>query len=273
MKRRILLGLIVCLALCCLFGTAMAAYDPLKVSMSLSQNKFTETQSITVSITVSNTGEGDMPGPVTLYYPNGNQVEEFGSPTLTVGSSQSWSGTWKVTQKQLEAGKITFKIKYSIYDDDGELLNKTKNFSKAITYTAESDTSTSNPAAGDSTTTTSSTAAGKVQVEINRTITPPIASKGQEVSVVYDVVNAGEVDITNVTIKENSSISKTSGTIASIKAGERGSYTFTVKMGTKNLTSQPTITYKANGKTQSTKKEKATIQYGEVNLERYAGRR
>lgn len=266
MKRRILLGLIVCLALCCLFGTAMAAYDPLKVSMSLSQTKFTETQSITVSITVSNTGEGDMPGPVTLYYPNGNQVEEFGSPTLTVGSSQSWSGTWKVTQKQLEAGKITFKIKYSVYDDDGELLNKTKNFSKAITYTAESDTSTSNPAAGDSTTTTSSTAAGKVQVEINRTITPPIASKGQEVSVVYDVVNAGEVDITNVTIKENSSISKTSGTIASIKAGERGSYTFTVKMGTKNLTSQPTITYKANGKTQSTKKEKATIQYGEVNL-------
>ena len=102
MKRRILLGLIVCLALCCLFGTAMAAYDPLKVSMSLSQNKFTETQSITVSITVSNTGEGDMPGPVTLYYPNGNQVEEFGSPTLTVGSSQSWSGTWKVTQKQLD---------------------------------------------------------------------------------------------------------------------------------------------------------------------------
>ena len=81
MKRRILLGLIVCLALCCLFGTAMAAYDPLKVSMSLSQNKFTETQSITVSITVSNTGEGDMPGPVTLYYPNGKQVEEFGSPT------------------------------------------------------------------------------------------------------------------------------------------------------------------------------------------------
>ena len=201
MKRRILLGLIVCLALCCLFGTAMAAYDPLKVSMSLSQTKFTETQSITVSITVSNTGEGDMPGPVTLYYPNGNQVEEFGSPTLTVGSSQSWSGTWKVTQKQLEAGKITFKIKYSVYNDDGELLNKTKNFSKAITYTAESDTSTSNPAAGDSTTTTSSTAAGKVQVEINRTITPPIASKGQEVSVVYDVVNAGEVDITNVTIK------------------------------------------------------------------------
>lgn len=231
--------------LCCLCGAALAASDPLKVSMDLSQNKFSATQDITVTITVANTGEGDMPGPVTLYYPNGKQVEEFGSPTLTVGQQQSWSGTWSVTQKQLEAGKITFKLKYSIYDDNGELVNKTKNFSKAIIYSG---------------------ASAQAQVEINRTITPTTAQKGQEVTVVYDVINAGEVDITDVTIKENSTISKSSATLGDVPAGGRASHTFTVKMGSKDLTSQPTITYKVDGKTLSAKKDKAVIKNGQVNL-------
>lgn len=248
MKRRFLIGLMVCVALCCLCVAASAATDPLKFAMELSQTKFTTTQEITVSITVSNAGEEDMPGPVTLYYPNGQVVEEFGNPTLAVGASQSWSGTWMVTQKQLEAGKITFKVKYSMYNDDGELTNKTKNFSLPITYE------------------TASAEDAKVQVEINRTITPTVAEKGQEVNVIYDVVNAGEVEITDVTIKENSSISKSTGTIASIPAGEKASYTFTVTMGTKNLTSQSIITYKANGKTLAAQKDKATIKYGQVNL-------
>ncbi|MBR7175470.1 MAG: hypothetical protein IKD50_13725, partial [Clostridia bacterium] len=118
-----------------LCGTAaLAADDPLKVSMALETNQFSEPKEITVSISVSNVGESDMPGPVTLYYPSGKQVEDFGSPTLSVGSIKSWSGRWKVTQAELDAGRITFKIKYSIYNDDGELVNKTKNFSKKIIY-------------------------------------------------------------------------------------------------------------------------------------------
>jgi len=245
MKRRFLIGLMAVMVLCCLCGAALAASDPLKVSMDLSQNKFSATQDITVTITVANTGEGDMPGPVTLYYPNGKQVEEFGSPTLTVGQQQSWSGTWSVTQKQLDAGKITFKLKYSIYDDNGELVNKTKNFSKAIIYSG---------------------ASAQAQVEVNRTITPTTAQKGQEVTVVYDVINAGDVDITDVTIKENSTISKSSATLGSVPAGGRASHTFTVKMGSKDLTSQPTITYKVDGKTMSAKKDKAVIKNGQVNL-------
>ena len=245
MKRRFLIGLMAVMVLCCLCGAALAASDPLKVSMDLSQNKFSATQDITVTITVANTGEGDMPGPVTLYYPNGKQVEEFGSPTLAVGQQQSWSGTWSVTQKQLDAGKITFKLKYSIYDDNGELVNKTKNFSKAIIYSG---------------------ASAQAQVEVNRTITPTTAQKGQEVTVVYDVINAGDVDITDVTIKENSTISKSSAALGSVPAGGRASHTFTVKMGSKDLTSQPTITYKVDGKTMSAKKDKAVIKNGQVNL-------
>lgn len=243
MKRRLITALVVVAALVCLCAVACADVNPLKVSMELSTSKFSAPKEITVSIQVSNVGEGDMPGAATLYYPDGKQVEEFGSPTLSVGASKSWSGTWKVTQAQLDAGKITFKLKYPMYNEDGELVNKSYSFSKAITYTG-----------------------AVANVEINRTIAPTTAQKGQEVTITYEVVNAGTVDVTDVSIKENSSISSKKGAIEKVAAGEKASYSFTVKMGTKNLTSQATITYKANGKTQTVKKEAATIKYGQVNL-------
>ena len=139
-RKRLFLALALGIALVLLCASAALADDPMKVSMELSTTKFTGPKTITVSITVTNVGDGDMPGPVTLYYPSGKQVEAFGSPTLSVGASKNWSGDWTVTQKELDAGKITFKIKYSVYgddvDDEGEpkLLNKTKNFSKKIQY-------------------------------------------------------------------------------------------------------------------------------------------
>lgn len=244
MMKRVLVCLVAVLMLTMgLCAVACAASDNIKIDMDLSTTTFTEPKEITVSIQVSNTGETDMPGPVTLYYPNGKQVEEFGSPTLAVGTSKSWSGTWAVTQKQLEAGKITFKLKYAIENDAGELVNKTKNFSYPIVYTG-----------------------AVASVEINRTITPATARQGQEVTVTYDVVNTGNVEVTGVSIKENSSISSKKGTIDSVPAGEKRSYSFTVTMKKKNLTSQATITYKAGGKSYTEKKEAATIKYGEVKL-------
>lgn len=226
-----------------LTAAACAAGEGPKLSMELSSYTFTEPTAITVSIQVTNPDETDMPGPVTLYYPDGTAVEEFGSPTLAAGASKSWSGTWQVTQSQLEEGKVTFQLRYSILDDDGSTINKGKNFSRVITYAGAVST-----------------------VEINRTITPTTARKGQEVSVTYDVVNTGNVDITDVSIKENSGISSKVGTIDAVAPGQKGSYTFTVKMGSKNLTSQATITYKAGGKTETVKKEAATIKHGEVKL-------
>ena len=104
-RKRLWLALALCIALILLVtGSALAANDSLKFNMELSSSKFTEPKTITVSITVSNAGESDLPGPVTLYYPSGKQVEEFGSPTLTVGSSKNWSGPWSVTQKELDEG-------------------------------------------------------------------------------------------------------------------------------------------------------------------------
>ena len=244
MKRRLLVCLLAILMLTMgVFAMAGAASDNVKIDMALSTTTFTEPKEITVSIQVSNTGETDMPGPITLYYPNGKQVEEFGSPVLTVGTSKTWSGTWAVTQKQLEAGRITFKLKYSVENDAGELVNKTKNFSYPVTYTG-----------------------AVAAVEINRSVSPSTAREGQQVTVTYDVVNTGNVEVTDVSIKEHSSISSKKGTIASVPAGEKVSYTFTTTMKKKDLTSSATITYKAGGKSFTEKKEETTIKYGEVKL-------
>ena len=248
-RKRLLLALVLGIALVLLCASAALADDPMKVSRELSTNKFSAPKSITVSITVTNVGDVDMPGPVTLYYPSGKKVEEFGSPTLAVGASKNWSGEWTVTQKELEAGKITFKIKYSVYsdevDENGEntLVNKTKNFSKKIQYTGADP-----------------------ELEIERTIMPQTAQKGQEVSVTYEITNVGPVDVSGITIKENTTISTKSGTIDSIAAGETGKYTFTAVMGTKDLTSSAPISYKAGGKTFTSKVDSATVKYGEVKL-------
>lgn len=245
MKQRLIVCLVVIMTvLFALAGVASAnAVDNYNIAIELSSTKFAEPKEITASIKVTNVGETDMPGPVTLYYPNGKQVEEFGSPTLAAGASKTWSGTWKVTQTQLDNGKITFKLKYSLYNDAGELINKTLNFGQEIEYTG-----------------------AVTNVEINRTITPTTARKGQEVTVTYDVINAGNVDVTDVTIKEHANISGKNGTIESIPAGEKASYTFTTNMGTKDLTSQATITYRAGGKTLTDKKAAATIKFGEIKL-------
>ena len=243
MKRRLIVITLAALALIALVCCAHAEYDPLKVSMELSTNRFTEPKEITVTIRVTNTGEDDMSGPVKLFYPNGKQVMDFGEPVLTVGTSQSWKGKWKVTQEQLDARKLTFSIQYPIVNDDMQTVEKTLRFSKTLILESAIP-----------------------QVVITRTITPTMATKGQIVTIVYEVANTGLIDIQNVRITENKSISGKAGTIAEIKAGAKESYTFEATMNTSNLTSSPAIRYEANGKVYTDSKENVTITYRQVNL-------
>lgn len=243
-RKRLWLALALCIALILLAtGSALAANDSLKFNMELSSSKFTEPKTITVSITVSNAGESDLPGPVTLYYPSGKQVEEFGSPTLTVGSSKNWSGPWSVTQKELDEGKITFIVRYSAYNDEGELKSYAAGITKHIQYSG-----------------------AEPELDVKRTIVPQTAAEKQEVSVIYEITNTGASDVSSVTIKENASIAKDSASIGTIKVGDTAKHIFTVKMAKKDLTSAATISYKAGGKSYTTKVDSATIKYGKVNL-------
>ena len=233
------------LALCApvLCAQAEQTTGIINYTLELSNNRFTHPDVVTVTIRATNVSDQDMPGPVTLYYPNGDQVEEFGNPTLAAGQSQSWTGTWEITENELQRGRLTFGLRWYEYNDAGELGQRGVDFSKTIIF-VEAEPS----------------------VEVNRYITPSMAREGQEVNVVYEIVNTGTVDITNVTIRENSDISKSSGIIQIVSAGERASYTFTVKMGKKDLTSSANITYRAGNSTGTLSKEETVIKYGDIKL-------
>ena len=101
---------------------------------------------------------------------------------------------------------------------------------------------------------------------MKRSIIPQTASDGQEVSVIYEITNNGSADVSSVSIKENASIAKDSASIGSIKAGDTAKHVFTVKMGKKDLTSSATVSFKAGGKSYTSKVENATIKYGKINL-------
>lgn len=243
-KRRLLLALAVGLILTlCIVFSASAADNPLKLTMEFSDTVFSEPKTITVSISVTNTGETEMPGAVTLYYPSGKQVEEFGAPVLEAGASKKWTGTWKVTSQQLTEGKIGFKIKYSEYNEEGKLVSKAKSFSRAITYEV--------PQPG---------------ISINRVILPTTATQGQEVTVTYEITNTGNVDVTDLTIKENNSVSNKAANVGTVAVGETVPYSFSVTMGKKDLTSNAAVTYKAAGKAYTEKVGDATVTYGQVKL-------
>ena len=127
-------------------ASSQAAGDLLKFDMELSSSRFTGPMTITVSITVTNVGDKDLPGPVKLYYPDAKEVEEFGSPKLAAGAAKNWIGSWTVTQKELEAGKISFIVRYSDYDENGELKTFAKSISRRIQYTADEPTYVPTPA-------------------------------------------------------------------------------------------------------------------------------
>ncbi len=243
-KRNLLLALALGLMLVLLFAVSASAASQLECKGELPGGySFTEPTEITVSIVVSNSGDEEMPGPVKLYYPSLEQVEEFGSPTLAAGSSRNWEGTWKVTQAELNAGEIDFYVYYPVKDENGELKNKAKKLSFKISYTGS-----------------------EPELTITRTILPKLAAKNQEVSIIYEIANVGAAEVTNVTIKENADISSTAGAIKSIQPGETGKYVFTAKMGTKDLTSSAAIGYKAGGKSYSANVEADTVKYGTPEL-------
>ncbi len=248
MRQKVFLLILLCALLVGILGVAQA-YDPIAVTMDLSKNEFTGPGDVTVSIKVSNVGDDRMPGPVYLFYPDGKTVSDFGdggAVTLDIGVFRTWTGTWRVTQKQLEDGKITFGVKYPVPNEDGsDLVWKNKYFNKAIIYK------------------------GAVPgLEVTRTLSAQMARKDQKVTVTYDLTNTGNVALTNITLTENKSISTKKATIKSLPANSSQKVSFEVTMGDKNLTSSATVTYKATGSNETLKKtiEAQTITLGEANL-------
>lgn len=233
------------LGLVSIAGAESAASNdmPIHVEMEFSKDRFTGPETITIAIRVTNVTDEKFTSPVSMLDPNGNIIEAFGTPLLDAGASQTCTITWDVTQADLDAGKLVFRVRYPQKDENGVISNISRNCVKRIVQLE-----------------------AEPEIQVSRSITPGIARKGQEVSVVYEIRNVGTVDVTGVRIKEASGVSSSKASVGTIPAGEKKSHTFTVTMGTKNITSNATITYSANGKSYTEKVADATIKYGTVNL-------
>lgn len=218
----------VLLALIMLFSAqaALAAGDPIDVTISLSPESLSAPGKVDVSIRVANVSGADMTAPVTLYDPLGKVVAGFGdggSALLKAEEFRTVSGSWSVTQDQLDAGEVVYTAKYK----DAAGKDVSVKAAAPIAYTGET-----------------------VDLQVSRTLSPEVVRAGTTASVVYELYNAGTVDLSAIKVTEKIA-SKNPQSVQTLKAGEKKTLTFTAKMGSNDLKSSAKITYKAAGDTKS----------------------
>ena len=239
---RVGLALLLAALFLVLGASALAAEtDPIEFTMEINPSSLTAPGEVKVSLRVANTGSEDMVDPVTLYDPDGKVVASFGdggSYILSAGSFRTWEGAWNVTQEQLDAGEFSYTVKYHLPDENGELVEMSRSAVAQVNFTGE-----------------------RVRLSVSRTITPEVARSGSTVSVVYELYNSGNVDLTDIQVKEK--IARTAQTVKSLPAGQKSTLTFTSKIGNADLASSASITYKAKG---STKTLKETVAVAAIPL-------
>ncbi|MCR5565753.1 MAG: hypothetical protein K6F61_02790 [Clostridiales bacterium] len=133
-----LIMLCITAAACAATGLALAQETKITMQIVREEDKLPITAGVTVgerlrvTITVENTTEQDFPGKMVMYDPAGNLVADFPEPELKTGERVECTGTWTVTEQDAEDGRITYTIRYSYRDEDGQARTKLKHFSKKI---------------------------------------------------------------------------------------------------------------------------------------------
>lgn len=87
--------------------------EQLAIYADLAETELSNPKEVEVTLTVRNLADEDRPGPLTLYYPDGTQITDFGAPILKANEQLEWTGTWFVTQEQINAGKVQFGVRYT----------------------------------------------------------------------------------------------------------------------------------------------------------------
>lgn len=246
-KYRMLVLCLLFAAVMLLVGTAFAD-DPIVTSIEISPNKLSSPGTVTVTISISNSGDTDMKEPVYLYDPAATLVTSFGnggSATLKAGETKTWTGEYEVNSRTLESGSIVYFIKYTVYNENGQAETK----KDTIRGNISSETASTG-------------------IEVERVISSTVAKEGDNLTVTYSIKNTGNVSMTDVTIQENTDISKEKQTIPELPAGKTAKLEYKVTMGKANLTSGATITYNTEAASglQTYTVENQTISYGNPSL-------
>ena len=216
------LGLLLLALALALVLPASAEYDPITTSSACVPNTLVEPGPVDVTIKVYNSGDTDMQSPMTLYDPNGEAVENFVDVTLAAGQSQSWNGTWNVSQEEMAEGKLRFALRYEL-DAGGTAVQVNKTIAVSIQQDAPAPSLTA-----------------------SYTVTPNPAQEGAEVTLTYTLSNTGNVAVTNVQIT-NEELTDERINISRIETGERVTREFVYEMGDEAVTFKPKVTYRADG--------------------------
>lgn len=200
--------------------TGAADENPIRVSSLSEPQSVISPQEVDITIKVYNSAQTDLQEKITLYDPVGTPVETYEG--LKGEQSVTYQGKWNVTAAEIEKGKISFYIRYTVPTDDGlkEVLN-----SVPVTIQTE---------------------AAAPQLTATYTVSPQSARPGQTVSVAYTLSNTGNIELRNIAIK-NDGVSKDAVKAVSLSVGEKLTLESSFTMGEKELVSKPTITYQAAG--------------------------
>ena len=228
------------LALC---GAAAADADPIRVSSLSEPQSVISEQDVSITIKIYNSSQTDMQEEITLFNPAGISVEKYSG--LKGEQSVTYTGKWHVTQDQIEKGKISYYIQYTV--DTGSGPQKA---TRTVPVTIQTEEAAP-------------------QLTATYSISPASAREGQSVTLSYTLSNTGNVELRNIVIK-NEGVSKEELAQPSLSVGEKVTLTDTFTMGSKELVSKPSISYQAaDGKKTLTISDMArkTITVAENGLE------
>ncbi|MGN0772252.1 MAG: CARDB domain-containing protein [Candidatus Ventricola sp.] len=203
------------LALC---GAAAADADPIRVSSLSEPQSVISEQDVSITIKIYNSSQTDMEEEITLFNPSGISVEKYSG--LKGEQSVTYTGKWHVTQDQIEKGKISYYIQYTV--DTGSGPQKA---TRTVPVTIQTEEAAP-------------------QLTATYSVSPASAREGQSVTLSYTLSNTGNVELRNIVIK-NEGVTKETLAQPSLSVGEKVTLTDTFTMGSKELVSKPSISYQA----------------------------
>ena len=242
---RLAAAVLLCVMMLCACAIACADADPIRVSSLSEPQSVISEQDVSITIKIYNSSQTDMLDEITLFNPLGVSVEKYSG--LKGEQSVTYTGKWHVTKEQIEKGKISYYIQYTVDTGSGPQVA-----TRTVPVTIQTEEAAP-------------------QLTATYSVSPASAREGQTVSLSYTLSNTGNVELRNIVI-ENDGISKEELVQPSLSVGEKVTLTDTFKMGKKVLVSKPSITYQAaesNKKLTISALARKTITVAEDGLEVY----
>lgn len=248
--RKLILGAILLIIALFSLGLSLAEEElKLDFKLSIDPSNVSKPSQVKVKVEIKNLGDKDIEVPLTLYDAEDKTVRSFFTngtlSKIKKGETKKWNGTYRLKQEQLENGRVVFNLRYPVTNENGESSSVSIPAEAQINYFEE-----------------------KVALDIQRTHTPDVFRKGNEVKVSYKLTNNGNINLENISIREHASISGKDEKIKTLKPGQSKTITFTKKGKTSDLVSHPVIKYRIKGNTKYEVRtlDKLVIPYAKPNL-------